>query len=154
MDTTTLRAILTQHTAWLNGDTDGVRADLRGADLRGADLTDADLTDAVLTRARGLPDVPRIPCLDTAILAQIEVRNGLLEMSAWHTCATTHCRAGWAITLAGDAGKALENTYGPATAGALLYAAAYPDRPVPNFYASTDAALADIRASAAREQGA
>ena len=144
MDHTTLQTILTRHAAWLRGDPDGVRADLTGADLRGAILRDA----------RGFPDVPRIPCLDTAILAQIEVRNGLLEMSSWHTCATTHCRAGWAITLAGEAGKALEDAYGPAVAGALLYAAAYPDRPVPNFYASNDAALEDIRASAAREQGA
>ena len=30
--------------------------------------------------------------------------GGKLDMSTWHRCGTTHCRAGWAITLAGAAG--------------------------------------------------
>jgi uncharacterized protein YjbI with pentapeptide repeats len=47
----TLQTLLTQHAAWLRGDPDGARADLRGATLRRADLTSADLTSADLTSA-------------------------------------------------------------------------------------------------------
>jgi len=29
-------------------------------------------------------------------------------MGAWHTCDTTHCRAGWVTMIAGKEGKELE----------------------------------------------
>jgi len=38
-----LKEKLDSHTKWLNGDADGVRANLRRADLRGANLSGADL---------------------------------------------------------------------------------------------------------------
>ena len=37
--------------------------------------------------------------------------------------------------------------------GALLYARAYPDLPVPDFYASNEEALADIRMRASSAKG-
>jgi hypothetical protein len=139
------------------------RADLTDAVLTRADLTDADLTRAVLTRAdltgadltRAVltgADVPVIEQIDAKILAAIEA-GGTLQMSCWHddSCGTTHCRAGWAITIAGEAGKKLEDKYGPGPAGALIYAASRPGVPVPNFYASNEVALADIRKCAAEE---
>jgi len=43
-----LKKILDDHKKWLNGETDGVRADLHGADLHGADLRDANLRRADL----------------------------------------------------------------------------------------------------------
>ncbi len=43
----------------------------------------------------------------------------------------------------------LEACFGPATAGAIIFAKAYPGRKVPNFYAGNDEALADIKANAA-----
>ena len=46
-----INSILEKHTAWLNGDIDGERADLKGADLKGADLRDADLKRADLKSA-------------------------------------------------------------------------------------------------------
>ena len=67
-------------------------------------------------------------------------------MNTWHTCETTHCRAGWAITLAGSKGLELETKYGPNVAGCMIYRAS--TGRVPNFYASNEAALADIRAQA------
>ena len=121
-------------------------ADLSGADLGGANLRWADLRWAELRGAK-LGAVPVVPHLDAAILAAIEA-GGQLNMRAWHSCATTHCRAGWAITLARDAGKALEDALGPCAAGALIYAASRPHRPVPNFYASNEEALADLREGA------
>jgi uncharacterized protein YjbI with pentapeptide repeats len=126
-------------------------ADLRGAYLRGAYLGGADLGGAYLGGAdlggADLGGAPIVPNIDAAILAAIEA-GGKLDMAQWHTCDTTHCRAGWAITLAGDKGRALEREHGPAVAGALIYAASRPDKPVPNFYASTADAMADIRAGA------
>ena len=131
-------------------------ADLTGADLTGADLRDADLTGAVLTRAvltgADLRDanVPVIAHIDATILAAIEA-GGHLKMNNWHTCGTTHCRAGWAITLAGEAGLKLESVIGSSAAGALIYNKSRPNQRIPDFYASDDAALADIRACAAAD---
>lgn len=69
-------------------------------------------------------------------------------MTEWH-CGTTHCRAGWAIHLAGEAGYKLENELGPAVAGALIYQASDPNlERVPDFFANHQEALADIRAKA------
>jgi uncharacterized protein YjbI with pentapeptide repeats len=123
-------------------------ADLSGANLSGAVLRGADLNGAVL-RDADLRDAPAIPDLDGKILAQIESGAGRLKMDVWHTCATTHCRAGWAITLAGEAGADLERAHGSAAAGSLIYAASYPTLRVPNFYTTDDIALADIRERAA-----
>jgi hypothetical protein len=138
---------------------DLTRAVLTRAVLTRAVLTDANLTDAVLTGA----EIPVIPNIDAAILASIEAneatgKNGL-RMGGWHAarcdetnwCETTHCRAGYAICLAGAAGFALERKVGSAAAGALIYAASRPDKPVPDFYASDEDAMADIRACAAEQ---
>lgn len=75
-------------------------------------------------------------------------------MKDWHTCETTHCLAGWATHLAGEAGIALEKQHGTAYAGALIFLATYPEDRVPNFYAGNDAALEDLRARAARHRAA
>ena len=125
------------------------RADLTGADLTRANLTGAVLTGADLTDAVGIR-APVLPHLDARILAAVEgdAALGALDMDDWHKCETTHCRAGWAIHLAGDAGYMLEDRIGPAAAGALIYAASRPGQPVPNFYASTEDALDDLRRGA------
>ena len=138
-------------------DADLSGAVLRGADLRGADLRDADLSGADLRgadlRDADLSDVPVIPDIDAKILAAIE-GGGTLKMDTWHTCETTHCRAGWAITIAGEAGKALEDKFGSAAAGALIYMKSTPDERIPNFYAGDAAAMADIKARAKKQTAA
>jgi hypothetical protein len=93
------------------------------------------------------PDVPVIPDIDKQILARIEAGTGRLEMNSWHTCDTTHCRAGWAIHLAGEKGYELEKQHGPQYAGRLIYLAA--TGRVPHFFATNDRALEDIREQAA-----
>jgi len=124
-------------------------ADLRGANLRGADLRGAYLSSANLSGARGIPDsVPTIPNIDATILAAVEQEGNSLDMSAWHSCETTHCRAGWAVVLAGQSGKLLEDLYGTNAAAALIYAKSRPDKPVPNWLASDEDAMADLRACA------
>ena len=42
-------------------------------------------------------------------------------MQTWHTCDTTHCRAGWAITLAGKEGKELEKKTSSLFAGMVIF---------------------------------
>ena len=126
-------------------------ADLGGADLSGANLIDAnligaDLGGADLSGAKGIT-APIIEDLDGRILKAIEA-GGKLEMGRWHTCKTTHCRAGWAIHFAGDFGKALEERIGPSAAGALIYWASC--KCVPNFFASNEEALEDIKKGATK----
>lgn len=67
------------------------------------------------------------------------------------SCGTTHCRAGWAICLAGLAGAALEDKLGGDAAGALLYNAAG-SHPTPDWYDYDEAALEDIEERAAQQR--
>jgi hypothetical protein len=132
-------------------------ADLRSADLRSADLSSAvlrsaDLSSAVLSYAvlrsadlnaeTQLPYAPKIPDLDKQILERV-TNGGTLDMKDWHTCETTHCRAGWAVVIAGEAGKVLESMLGPQTAATLIYHASTGS--IPNFFASNDEAMEDLR---------
>ena len=126
-------------------DADLSGAVLSGAVLRGADLSYADLRGAVLSGA----EIPLLEDIDAKILAAVEAKGNHLEMSQWHFCETTHCRAGWAIHLCGKAGYKLEAKVGSSVAGALIYAKSRPDKRVPNFGDSNENALADLRACAA-----
>jgi hypothetical protein len=155
-------------------------ADLADADLAGADLADADLAGAIGLPAtlsatpaseppqtrepwrrrspeeiaeryrQSHPEVPVLPDLDTR-MAEVCSVPGALEMGRWHSCETTHCRAGWAITLAGEVGKKLEEEHGPRRAGAMIYRAS--TGRVPHFFASNEAALKDIQECAAMAAG-
>src|SRR5690349_13917122 len=110
-------------------------SNLRGSDLRDSDLRDSDLRDSDLrdsntsppdvakeqeTARAKHPTVPVVENLDAKILERIS-GGCALDMSQWHTCETTHCRAGWAITLAGERGVELERRVGPFVAGRLIY---------------------------------
>jgi hypothetical protein len=90
------------------------------------------------------PEVPVVESLDARILDAISQPGAALAMGDWHTCETTHCRAGWAIHLAGKAGYELEAKLGdPALAGRAIYRASTGRSP--HFYATNERALADIR---------
>ena len=85
--------------------------------------------------------------LDAKILEAITTGGGKLNMATWHSCGSTHCRAGWAIHLAGKEGYALEKKNGdPQHAGAAIYRAS--TGRVPHFFASDEDALEDIKACA------
>jgi hypothetical protein len=152
-------------------------ANLTGANLADANLADANLARAKniptgifatdppepyeckpsaerraerAARYRALhPEVPVVEALDAKMLQVIESGAGTLNMGTWHTCETTHCRAGWAVKLAGEAGDVLEQKYGPEQAGAMIYRASTGH--VPYFYATNEAALDDIRKRAAQQ---
>lgn len=143
---------------------EGVKTGLavKNAVLRDAVLRDADLSE-ILEK-----EVPLIPNIDAAILASIAKNeaagtNGL-RMDSWHGslkdggevnennwCGTVHCRAGYAICLAGKEGFELERKYGPSTAGMLLYLKSTPDAPIPDWGASDKNAMADMHARAAKQ---
>jgi len=121
------------------------RVALEFAVKAGANLEDAYLADKIATPQ----DIPVIPNIDAKILAAIDA-GGRLDMSAWHGprdewCGTTHCRAGWAVHLAGEKGKKLQDRVGPHLAGLLIYRASRPGMPTPWFFASDENTLADLR---------
>ncbi len=91
------------------------------------------------------PEVPVIEKLDKKILEVVESGKGKLDMGAWHSnsCKTTHCRAGWAITLAGEKGASLEAKVGPQHAGRLIYLCS--TGRAPHFFATNERAMEDIR---------
>jgi hypothetical protein len=73
-------------------------------------------------------------------------------MSDWHTCDTTHCRAGWVVTLAGEAGKKLEDRTSTQFAAMMIYKASSPIRvSPPRFFDSTKSAIEDIKRCAELE---
>ena len=144
------------------------RADLAGADLRGAKLAGANLADADLKGAdlKGTPrrtpaeraalyrerhpEVPVVPNLDQRILDAIAQPGASLDMGMWHSCENAHCRAGWAIHLAGEAGYALEMQLGQSElAGRAIYLASTGRSP--HFYATNEMSLEDMRRCAAED---
>jgi len=119
-------------------------ANLGGADFRSANLGDANLSSANLRGANlgGLP--VKIKDIHKTIYAAAS-KDGALDMDSWH-CGTTHCRAGWVIQLSGEAGKALEWAIGTPTAAALIYMASDPKlEKIPDFYATNEEALEDMK---------
>lgn len=123
------------------------------------DVDEDDLEAGSILSGYGVDQAPRIPNLASAILGRIEGGQGWLNMAHWHgyphnRCGSTHCIAGWAIHLAGEAGEALELECGAKLAGALIWAASCPGEPIPSFSATTpnDVALADLRERAAKER--
>ena len=173
-----LGSILHKHQLWLDNKDGGERADLSNSTLSGADLTGAILTGAILTGAdltgailtgadltranlswaklryanltgAKIDDAPEVPNLCQAILTKVEANPKCLEMGKWHnTCGTTHCLAGWAVHLAGEAGRQLESKVGHENAGIAIFLRSHGS--VPNFYSSNDEALEWIRKEAAK----
>lgn len=126
-------------------------AQLRGcnfswADLRKATLTNADTNEAKFTRANlvgcivGIK-IPVVHAYDRE-MDEATSKSGAFDVSNWHTT-KSHCRSGWAVKLAGDAGWTLEKKVGPWLAGALIHAASTGDI-VPDYFASSQHQLADI----------
>jgi len=98
------------------------------------------------------PKVPIIKNIHQKVYAAAS-KPGALNMDFWHKCKTTHCRAGWVVTLAGKAGKALEDHYGMAdeAAIAIYKASGYKINPW-RFYDSNEVALADMKRLAEEEK--
>ena len=95
--------------------------------------------------------VPVVENIHRQVLEAVS-RPGALRMATWHTCDTSHCRAGWVIHLAGQAGYDLAGRVGSEDAGRLIYAASSSQKlPWNAFWQDEDKAMADIRRCAAVE---
>lgn len=96
-------------------------------------------------RGSNLNGVPKIEKIHQTIYAAVS-KPGALDMSSWHSCETTHCRAGWVVTLAGEAGAAMEFCMGTPAAAALIYIKSDPTmEKMPNFYANNETAMSDMK---------
>ena len=74
-------------------------------------------------------------------------------MGDWHTCETTHCRAGWVVHLAGESGYALEKFFNTQLAAQMIYDASDPNYRINpgRFFDGNSNALADMKALAEKE---
>ena len=116
------------------------------------ELAGANLSCASLDGAK-LPSIAKIDNLFTQIHDRIK-NGGGLEMDSWHTCETVHCIAGWAVVLAGDAGRVAENLFGTNAAGALIIneSCPYLNGKVPNFTSSNKEGMRFIEECVAKER--
>ena len=123
---------------------------LSGADLSGANLSEAYLSGAYLSWANlseaDLSGAPVIDDIHAKVYAAAS-QPGALDMGSWH-CGTSHCRAGWVVTLAGQPGLDLEAKIGTPAAAMAIYMASDPERwkneRLPDFYCDNATALADM----------
>lgn len=75
-----------------------------------------------------------------------------LDMNDWHTCETTHCRAGWVVHLAGPLGYELEKQTSTEFAAMMIYKESSPIRVSPaRFYETEENAMADMKRCAEEE---
>ncbi len=76
--------------------------------------------------------------------------DGALEMSEWHTCDTTHCRAGWVVFLAGEKGRVLEKRTSTLFAAMQIYKASDPKNHIPpvRFFDSSSITLREAAVAA------
>ena len=119
------------------------------ANLTEANLTWANLTEADLTWADWVPKIKNIH----QTVYEAASKPKALEMADWHTCETTHCRAGWVVHLAGNAGRVMEGVYGTGSAAALIYMVSDPSmKRVPNWTDTNENALADMKRLAELEK--
>jgi hypothetical protein len=75
-------------------------------------------------------------------------------MADWHTCDTTHCRAGWVVHLAGEEGKKLESAIGTPLAAIKIYRASsdIEVKWVLRFFESDEEAMEDMKRCAELEK--
>ena len=88
-------------------------ANLRSTDLRGACLNGGNLKDTKFDLIPGHQEL--LKKVAKHALAEIDS----LDMECWHTCATSHCIAGWAIHLHPE-GYQFQKEHGAEVAGLLL----------------------------------
>ena len=94
----------------------------------------------------------KIDNIHQKVLAAVSSDNAL-DMSTWHQCETTHCRAGWVTTLAGNDGKRLEELTSCAFAAKIIYRNSSDINVSFNrFYDTNEAAMEDIKRCAELEK--
>lgn len=95
--------------------------------------------------------VPLIQNIHQSVFNAASAKNAL-DMDNWHVCGTTHCRAGWVVHLAGEAGYELEQlTSTPFAAMAIYNKSSDIKVPLHMFYVDNDESLADMKRCAELE---
>ena len=73
-------------------------------------------------------------------------------MSTWHTCKTTHCRAGWVVMLAGKKGLELEKETNTLFAAMCIYGKSTNIKVhIPRYFDNNADAMKDIKECAEKE---
>ena len=99
-------------------------------------------------------EIPVIPDIHKRIYEAASRKGNTLDMSTWHTCETTHCRAGWVVHEAGNAGYALEAQTSTLFAAMQIYKnSGYEISPV-RFFDTSSEAMADMKRLAESEPAA
>lgn len=94
--------------------------------------------------------IPKIENIHQKIYAAASAKDAL-NMADIHTCETTHCRAGWVVHLAGEAGYALQSRFNWELAAMLIYReSGSPINPA-RFYDSNEDALSNMKSLAEAE---
>jgi hypothetical protein len=107
-------------------------------------------TDEANVTELGSPPIPVIPNIHQVIYEAVN-QPGALDMGSWHTCGTTHCRGGWVVEKAGDAGRKLEAFHNTDLAARLIYKASGFDINPARFHDSNEDAMADMKRLAEAE---
>ena len=95
--------------------------------------------------------IPKIENIHQAVYLAASACDAL-NMSTVHECETTHCRAGWVVTLAGKEGKELEQkTSWNFAANAIYRSSSNIEVGMEQFFKSNDDALADMKRCADEE---
>lgn len=88
--------------------------------------------------------IPAIEDIHRKVYEAASAPNAL-DMDSFHVCETTHCRAGWVVHLAGEAGYELERRTDPVFAAMQIYkASGYEISPV-RFFESNEKAMEDMK---------
>jgi hypothetical protein len=96
--------------------------------------------------------IPVIENIHQKVLEAASAPNAL-NMGYWHTCDTTHCRAGWVEHLAGEAGKILAAKTSTLFAAMQIYKASSPIEVAPTrFFETNDQAMTDMERCANEEK--
>jgi len=98
-------------------------------------------------------EIPTIKNIHQAVFEAASATGRALDMGSWHTCETTHCRAGWVVHLAGEAGYALERATDTPFAALMIYKKSS-EIPVkePVFYIDNEKSIADMKRCAELEK--
>ena len=98
--------------------------------------------------------IPVIENIHQKVLEAVTADTHKLNMSEWHTCDTTHCRAGWVVHIAGKDGYELEKKTSTLFAAQQIYHHSCPDVPVSptRFYEPNEKAMSDIINCAEKEK--
>lgn len=104
---------------------------------------------------KNMPEIPKIENIHHAVLAAATATASSLNMGYWHSCETTHCRAGWVVHLAGKAGYELEEKTDTAFAAQVIYKKSSEiGVPLRMFYVDSEESIADMKRCAELEMAA